>query len=338
MRNDLTAAVAADIISAEQADRLAVFLDERSRLEGDSDPESLHFVRGMHDILMTLGLVLFLAGLFPLLPTVFSFAGLAVAWGFSEFFTGRKRLVLPSIVLASAVTLFGAIVFAVIAGVIMDASTWGTEGASDEILGFNIFFTGGALLSATLFYLRFQLPFSLALAALGAVGVALSLIELGLPGFVEAHFVPLTLVFGVLIFGAAMREDMADPERITVRSDNAFWLHLLAAPALVHGLIGQQLDGSLMVLGAMALVTLLALIIDRRALLVSGLGYLTIALGALVQTLFSAGDDFYGVTLTPLVVGTLVLTIGVGWSKSRRVLLPFLPTALTSRIRPAVAD
>lgn len=335
MRNDLNAAVTADIISEEQAEKLAVFLDERSRIMGDSDPESLHFVRGMHDILMTLGLVLFLAGLFPLLPTVFSFAGLAVAWGFSEYFTGRKRLVLPSIVLAGAVTLFGGIVFAIMTGLIMDG---GTVSSDIDPLSFNIFFTGGALLSATLFYLRFQLPFSLALAALGAVGVVLSLIELSLPGFVEAHFVPLTLAFGVLIFAAAMREDMADPDRVTTRSDNAFWLHLLAAPALVHGLIGQQLDGSLMVLGAMALVTLLALIIDRRALLVSGLGYLTVALGALVQTLFSSGDDFYGVTLTPLAVGALVLTIGVGWSKSRRVLLPLLPTSVTSRLRPAVAD
>ena len=338
MRDDLNAAVAAEIISADQAEKLTSFFDDRLQTRGSDDPEALHFVRGMHDILMTLGLVLFLAGLFPLLPTAFSFVGLGAAWALAEFFTGQKRLVLPSIVLASAVTLFGAIVFAVLAGALLQVSTDSAGNAVEDTLGFNIFFAGGALLSASIHYLRFRLPFSVALSALSAVGVAVSLIELGLPGFVEAHLVPLMLGFGVLLFVGAMREDMADRERRTIRSDNAFWLHLLAAPALVHGLVGQQLDGALMVLGAMGLVTLLALIIDRRALLVSGLGYLTFALGALVQKLFSSGDDFYGVSLTPLVVGAVVLIIGVGWSKSRRILLPLLPIALSSRVRPATSD
>lgn len=336
MRNDLNAAVVADIISAEQADKLAVFLDERSRLDGGDDPESLHFVRGMHDILMTLGVGLLLTGLFPLLPTAFSFVGLGAAWGLAEYFTAQKRLVLPSIVLALATTVFGAVVISVLVGSFLVEVPGDASFGDDPI--FNITFTGGAFLSAAIFYLRFRLPFSIALVAASLVGVVLSLLQLSMPGFVEAHMGFLVLVFGGLIFAAAMTEDMADPERVTTRSDNAFWLHLLAAPAIIHGLVGQQLDGALLVLGAMMLMTVVALIIDRRALLVSGLGYLTVALATLVQALFSSGDDFYGVTLTPLVVGALVLTIGVGWSRSRRVLLSLLPNALTSRIRPAVAD
>jgi hypothetical protein len=333
--DDLKAAVAADIISADQSDQLLAFLNDRTRIVGQEDPEALHFVRGMHDILMTLGLLLVLSGLFPLLPSYFSFVGLAAAWGLAEYFTARKRLVLPSIVLAGATTLFGAIICGSFASGLFEAAT---GDAFEEDVSAGISIAGGALLSALLFYWRFRLPFSLALVAASTVGVILNLLELGVPGFVEAHLGFLFLLFGFLIFVFAMREDMADPTRETTRSDNAFWLHLLAAPAIIHGLIGQRLDGALLVLAAMTLVTLVALIIDRRAMLVSGLGYLTIALGTLVQGLFSSGDDFFGVTLTPLVVGALVLVIGVSWARSRAMLLPLLPTALSARLRPAITD
>ncbi len=41
-----------------------------------------------------------------------------------------------------------------------------------------------------------------------------------------------------------MRFDMTDPERLTRRTDIAFWLHLLAAPLIVHSLISGVLDES----------------------------------------------------------------------------------------------
>src|SRR5437588_323954 len=49
------------------------------------------------------------------------------------------------------------------------------------------------------------------------------------------------LCAGLITFALALAWDMSDPMRRTRRSDVAFWLHLLAAPAIVHpafGLLG----------------------------------------------------------------------------------------------------
>src|SRR3546814_13187607 len=77
-----------------------------------------------------------------------------------------------------------------------------------------------------------------------------------------------------------MRWDTSDRERQTRRSDVAFWLHLLAAPMIAHPLFhwlgvtgGENIGvgaavGVLLVYVALGIV---ALAIDRRALLVSAL-------------------------------------------------------------------
>ena len=339
-RDDLQAAVGAEIISAAQADALDTFLSARSFSPDGNDAEEVHFVRGLHDILIALGLVLFLVGLYPLLPSGLGLAGVAVGWGLAEYFTARKRLVLPSIVLAVTVTLFGTLSGGLLSAVALDMG--GVP--SDDFL--SLPFVGAGFIAALLFYVRFRLPFALALCAAMLVGVVLSVLELLAPGLVGAHLGVLTLALGLVVFAAAMREDFRDPERRTLHADNAFWLHLLAAPAIIHGLIGQQFGagatdgaaGAAMVLGTMGVVTIVALLIDRRALLVSGLGYFAAALGTVMQALLASGDDFAGLTLTPLLVGAIVLIIGVGWAPFRRALLPLLPPALSTRIRPAPTD
>jgi hypothetical protein len=53
----------------------------------------------------------------------------------------------------------------------------------------------------------------------------------------------------LVVFGIALRWDASDRERRTRRADVAFWLHLLAAPLLVHpvfttlGTWGGSIDG-----------------------------------------------------------------------------------------------
>ncbi len=42
---------------------------------------------------------------------------------------------------------------------------------------------------------------------------------------------------GLAVFAAAMAFDISDRERVTRRADCAFWLHLLAAPLIVHSLV-----------------------------------------------------------------------------------------------------
>ena len=47
---------------------------------------------------------------------------------------------------------------------------------------------------------------------------------------------PLLLLCGLAVFALAMRFDLSDPKRQTRRTDIAFWLHMLAAPLIVHPL------------------------------------------------------------------------------------------------------
>src|SRR3546814_15233594 len=85
-----------------------------------------------------------------------------------------------------------------------------------------------------------------------------------------------TLVRSVITL--AMWWDRSDRVRQTRRSDVAFWIHLLAAPMIAHPifhLLGVTDGGNIgsgaavLVIGVYILFGLIALAIDRRALLVS---------------------------------------------------------------------
>ena len=53
-------------------------------------------------------------------------------------------------------------------------------------------------------------------------------------------FIPI----GLAIFATAMKFDMSDRNRVTQRTDIAFWLHLLAAPLIVHSIVRPLLTES----------------------------------------------------------------------------------------------
>ena len=93
------------------------------------------------------------------------------------------------------------------------------------------------------------------------------------------------LALGIGVFLFAMWWDGSDRARLTRRADVAFWLHLLAAPMIVHPvftLLGLN-DGNatigegLVVILLYVVLGLTALAIDRRALLVSALAYVLFA-------------------------------------------------------------
>jgi predicted membrane channel-forming protein YqfA (hemolysin III family) len=158
------------------------------------------------------------------------------------------------------------------------------------------------------------------------------------------------LACGLLTFIAAMAFDLSDRERLTRRADCAFWLHLLAAPLIVHSLITlvapdyfimMTTSVAVTILAIFAALTIVAIVIDRRALLVSALAYVGIAVAYGLRTTSVIGQqaDSQAVVLftTLLVLGSLVLALGVGWLPLRRRLTRMLPSALTERLPPAVA-
>ena len=140
----------------------------------------------------------------------------------------------------------------------------------------------------------------------------------------------ITALFGLAVFAAALRVDASDPQRVTRRSDIAFWLHLAAAPMIVHAVVPlvtgdvQTLNAAQAVgiLAVFVLLALVALVIDRRALLVSGLTYAGIAISYLLSQTVEQG---MGLSLTLLGLAVIVLGLSAGWRSLRQALLPLLP-------------
>jgi hypothetical protein len=158
------------------------------------------------------------------------------------------------------------------------------------------------------------------------------------PDLAETIISPLLLACGLAVFALAMRFDLSDPQRLTRRTDIAFWLHMLAAPLIVHPLIRGFLwaDGTPDETGAawpmlatFAVLGLVAVLVDRRALLVSGLAYAGIAFASLVRDSGVAGSS---TPLTILVLGAFILLISALWHPLRRAVLALLPAGLARRL------
>ena len=148
------------------------------------------------------------------------------------------------------------------------------------------------------------------------------------------------LLLGVGVFLFAMRWDASDQARVTRRSDVAFWLHLLAAPMIVHPvftLLGLN-DGNatigegLVVILLYVVLAIAALAIDRRALLVSALAYVLYALTELFKQI---GAVELSVALTALVIGSALLLLSAFWHQARRLVVNRLPGELAAQAAAA---
>jgi hypothetical protein len=108
---------------------------------------------------------------------------------------------------------------------------------------------------------------------------------------------------------------MSDPHRVTRRAANGFWLHVVAAPALVNTLALSLLDRDAhwMLLAVMLVFALVAIIIDRRSFLIAAIGYIV----ALAGTVF----DGETTALTVLILGIILLLLGAFWERIRARLL-----------------
>jgi len=344
----LTVAVDRGVLNADQVARLRVLAQELNSPAGTEpeDPEKLRFVSGFGDVFVTMGLLLLAYGAWYLVLRVAGYVGAwlalaAIAWVLGEFFTRRRRMALPSIVL---LILFGVSAFATFNWLLalLNGNSHQDPGGI-EIFGFHKFhetrplaLTLASLLSVLavgVHYKRFQVPITVASAAAGLILAVCTALAAVAPEFITDHFKWIILAAGLIVFVAAMRYDLSDPKRVTRRTDIAFWLHLLAAPLIVNPLIGPfkhvSMPGSGVALGMLAMFVALgavAVIIDRRAMLASGLLYAGVAFGILLRQADLTDQTF---PLTLLALGAFVLLLSAGWQPVRRVLLALLPTRLT---------
>ena len=353
----LQEARARGIISAGQHDQLLTLQRERSgagdgpvpggyfaelRQRNDAEDnakdgralEMPRFVRGFHDIIITIGIISVAAGAVMLFHAS---ALIPLSLLLAEIFVRWQRLALPAFTL-TGVFIVGS--FA-LAKWLLDG-LWPESGIT-PLLTINF-------VALSLFYWRYRAPvalaclivtglsilFALALIPVNAVNVSNDALWIGL----------LTLGLALLSFAIAMRFDMLDLARVTRRSDVAFWLHLVTAPALLFSLlllifVGGELwweaDGATNALITIVIVAgmmLVGIFIDRRAFVTSGL----ISLGAAVYYMFvyegGLGERFQATAFSLVVVGLVVLSLGSCWRALRGLIVPRLPPAIQAKLPP----
>jgi hypothetical protein len=337
------------IITAEQAQRLRALENagEPPELPVSPDDEQLRFISGFSDVFVTIGLAMFLGavGYFALSsygPFGMWMAIAVTAWLLAEFFTRLRRMALPSIVLLIVFAWAAFAASAIFLG--PGATPYSSSQSAWAIFALGVIepamLAGAAFLTVlltALHYWRFRVPITIA-AGCGALLLMVIGLASGLfPQSSRGAHSALILACGLAIFGLAMRFDMKDPERLTRRTDIAFWLHLLAAPLIVHSFIGGVLDlGSKLepkpavaVMAVFLALSFVAVLIDRRALLVSGLVY---AGGAFWTLIRQAGLSDITTPLTILTLGAFVLLLSAGWKPLRAGILKLAPPTLTRRL------
>ena len=345
---DLEAAVAAGALSSEAAASLRNYVAERSASPA-VDEEQFRLITGFNDIFVSIAAAILLFAL-GWIGSDFGFriggdgpspiSGVLVAgaaWGLAEFFTRKRRMALPSILLLLAFV--GGVVEAV--GITLALIVGPDTLDNNKMLG-GLVAAGGAAAGAAgawLHWRRFRVPITIAAGAASVVGLVMALIAsaLGNTPNLETIMLGFLLVLGIGVFLFAMWWDSSDPRRETRRSDVAFWLHLLAAPMIVHPVFkllglaegGGSAGGAIIVVALYVLFALTALAIDRRALLVSALAYVLWALSRLFQT---AGAVELSFALTALVIGSALLLLSAFWHSARRAVVKPLPSGLQAKL------
>ncbi|MEO8454704.1 MAG: hypothetical protein ABI454_06060 [Sphingomicrobium sp.] len=361
-QQDLDDAVASGVISAEAADALRGHI-ERQHSMPIADEEQFRLITGFNDIFVSIaaaillfavgwigqwigqsaGLIIDADGPSPLAPLAVA----ATAWPLAMFFTGKRRMALPSILLLLAFVggVFATAGMALILGVGPD-----TFDNNPTLGGILAAISGAAAAGAAwLHWRQFRVPITIAAGAgsVAAIAVGLLIATLGRNAENAKNLIlGFVLLLGIGMFLFAMWWDGSDRSRLTRRSDVAFWLHLLAAPMIVHPvftLLGlttghANVGEGLAVVALYVVLGITALAVDRRALLVSALAYVLYALQALFRE-FGAVE--LNVALTALVIGSALLLLSAFWHQARAAIVRPLPESLRDRLpvldRTAVA-
>ncbi|MBI4275318.1 MAG: hypothetical protein HY659_11530 [Rhizobiales bacterium] len=360
---DLDAAIEAGVVTLAQADALRAFVAvrERSRIAilGHED-ERFRFMRGFNDFFFAIGILLFGFGVnfFTGGLPVPNLVAAGIIWVLSELLVRRMRLVLPGILLSIffVIFVFQAVPFDLssftsppppqLRGPLWSNLLLGGLGLS----GASLAVTVKALIAASaagLYYWRFRLPFALLPIAVSLVLAVISVVAMifgTLPALAHSLVI---LACGLGVFAVAMTFDASDRDRVTRYSDCAFWLHLFAAPLIVHSLISLITPNvfnvtntvAISILLIVAMLALVAIAIDRRALLVSALLYVGAIISyAIAGTNFTAigGGSNQGAVFfaTLLILGTSVIALGVGWIPLRKWLIAHISLSIASKLPP----
>ena len=331
---DLRAAVQRGLITEAQAAALTGLADARvqARMRVADGEEPFVLFKGFNEIFIVIGLTILFAGWVgastilganvfepggadTILIALATLAGLG--W-VQRYFTITRRMIAPSI----ALVVMAALTSLTLGWALADLS--GLENIGAQIVGAGV--VAGVM---GLHYRLFRVPFAVAILATAvfvlvwALLAAAGVVPGGWPNLLHMSkngpLAALSIVFGLACFALAMRFDMSDPHRVSTRAMTGFWLHVVAAPAIINTVAVRLLDGGqagqlalMIVLLALALV---AIVIDRRSFLVSGAGYAV----WLIFTLFD------GSAVVIVFLGLGLVLLGAQWERLRGAIMRGLP-------------
>jgi len=312
--------------------------DDRGKLE---DNEAPRLIRGFHDILITIGILVALSGI-AILTSAFGMVIAIIVM--SEIFIIRQRLALPAYILT--------VMFIYAMGASLILLTKDLLSGSDSIT--LLVMTLGLFLSLVLYYKRYRVPFALASLIVSALLTIFSLLLLAisLDGNLVSIFkdnIRLVGGIGLIItltqFFIAMKFDMQDPERVTRRSDVAFWLHLSTAPLLIYSLFTfifgndgfwwskdpSALDALIAII-IISFMIIVGIVIDRRAFVTAGL--ISMGVAIYIITDFSGFNSTVIIALSLVAVGIIVLSLGSSWQRLRAIFVSRLPDNVQKVLPP----
>lgn len=293
------------------------------------DEEYFRLLTGFNDIFVVIACSLLLLSIAwigeSISPIVGGVAQTLAAWGLAEYFTRKRRMSLPSIVL----------LLAFVGGVFVTVNALLEGGVGDNAAGLMLP-SAAATLAAWIHWLRFKVPITIAAGAATLVMSALFLLFYFVPA-VSGWTLPTVFILGILVFSLAMKWDSSDTLRQTRRSDVAFWLHLVAAPLIVHPLfsVAGIFDNTVgfwqavLVVFLYSLMAIVAVSIDRRALMVSALIYVLYAFNTLFE---QYGVVSLGFAFAALSIGVGLLILSIFWHRCRTVMIVRYPDWIQRRL------
>lgn len=298
------------------------------------DEENFRLISGFNDIFVVIACLLLLFSSWWVFQSASQTGALVIfvglSWGLAEFFVRKRKMALPAIVLLLG---FVGGVFALCLSLFGSLESW------NEAKGSVVLAAALSVISAYLHWRRFTVPITVAAGTIAAIGFVLALVHSSF-GNIEQWWSLVLFILGVVVFVLAMLWDASDLKRVSRRSDVAFWLHLLAAPLIIHpvfsglGILdgGDDVVSMSVVIALYLLMTLVSVIVDRRAFMVSSLIYVLYAISNLLEAYGVVG---YGFAVTGVVIGAALLLLSACWHTVRVAVVGILPDTVI-RYVPAV--
>lgn len=345
--DNLDDAIRANIINEETALALRNF-SARQHGTPTASLEQVSWATGAAELLPTFGLLALMVplsgGLFMTLGWVGAFISAGIAWGLAELLARRRRLVLPSFALFAMFTIFCGLAAFDISLFAAGLPSMTAQNGAVRMSPLSPLCTAlGMALASAAYWKRYKLPLAWGCAAFCALSGVMQMARLALPDLPDVAVIIITLAVPVTLLVLAIGWDMSDIRRETQRSQVGFWLHVLAAYELVNraalfllgpegdrhgwamidtittGLVTGEGIGLFLVL--IAALGLLAIALDRRSLIITGL----LVAGPVTAKAIPA-------PVAMMAIGAAALAITIGWQRARQVVLRLLPRLVAAQL------